>query len=225
MNKHDPRMKKAVAKRRKVDGKLFDLCVSAIEGQEAPTVIDIGAFKGKFLGAIKARVPAVKCYGVEPDEENCAMLRDAGYTVWSGVAWPIETTCTVYISSKGGKKDTSIYRSSAEKLNNKIDHEVKVKAKNIGDILDEFGLKEVDVMLMNCEGAEYNLLLQNTEWLGRVRHLYLHLHTKSEEFLGNKYIEVREAICKDMAKNGFTLLKGMTDMRAIAHIVQLWKRK
>jgi len=77
---------------------------------------------------------------------------------------------------------------------------------------------------MNCEGAEYDIMLGDLSWLSLVKRLYLHLHTKSDLFLSQKYYDKRVAIGKRLSDNGFTMECGMKNMGAISHILQLWRR-
>jgi len=218
---------KLAKKRKVIDSALAEMCFKVMEGMERPVVIDVGANRGLFLKACLKRNGNAKIIAVEPIEQNIKAIKndlpDANMTAIEGVAWSGSGLAELFFSS-GGTKDASLYEKSVKKYGTKIHSKIKVRTFTIDEIMNIAVVSHIDIMFMNCEGAEYELLLKNTDWLRKVSYLYLHLHTKTDEFLSEIYLKKREEIVGRLSDYGFRMIHGMTDLTFEAHIVQLWRR-
>ena len=136
--------------------------------------IDIGANVGSvsiFVDSFnKLFEDKIKIYAVEPEPNNIDLLNynilnnpTENITVINNAIWHKEGT--VAVSNKGG--------------NSSIVHEIDgdfsyIKAITIEQLLNKYDIKEVDVMKIDIEGAEFDLIINTpAETLAKIKYLTL----------------------------------------------------
>lgn len=142
--------------------------VYGLEGLVAPgLIIDIGAGVGSFAVVAARRFPACRVLAFEPDPEQCTLLRENAAA--NGV--DIETRCLAigtkptYLLSGEGARSSTVVRS---------EHGTSVPGAPLDDFL---GGETVDLLKIDCEGAELDVLRSiSEERLARVTRVALEYH-------------------------------------------------
>jgi len=219
-------MVKASLKRKKYENKIESICFDAIAKKKEPFVVDVGAWKGNFLGGAYNHNSNVAALAVEPIPENVKLLEALPIKkkdIFEACVAAENGMVKLYIAGKKHNLvDCSIHKESAEKFGSKNTQELTCEAISMRALLHD--VPKVDVLLMNCEGAEYDVMLGGTSWLSKVDRLYLHMHTKADKFLSDEYYFKRIKIMARLLEAGFRMECGMKDMDALSHIIQLWRK-
>ena len=90
--------------------------------------------------------------------------------------------------------------------------QVEVEAVSLPDIFSEFKLKEIDLLKLDCEGAEYDILYQcPTQLFPRIKQMAMETHP------GKQSNENTETLCEFLKENGYQI---KTDSN---HFVWAWR--
>ncbi|HUA18281.1 MAG TPA: FkbM family methyltransferase [Bryobacteraceae bacterium] len=154
-------------------GSVTEAMILEVYGQvpEGAVVVDIGANIGAFSLLASRRAEVV--YAVEPVRSNFEMLRQnvALNQLTNVIIYPLalaDYNGTVRIRDSG--VTSSMYFEGA-------DHVELVPTVTLERFFNENGIDRVDYLKMDCEGAEWDILLSTPpEVLSRVRHLELEFH-------------------------------------------------
>jgi FkbM family methyltransferase len=144
------------------------------------TVVDIGANVGVFTLWAASRHPDVKVIAVEPSPLMCEFLRRN--IVSSGLH-----TVTVVQSAVGGQTGQAIlYSRGAEVLNSLYSQDVlgsefhpliHTPVLTLEAVFDRYGLQTCHLLKMDCEGAEYEVLLNaRQDTLDRIHRISMEYH-------------------------------------------------
>ncbi len=175
-------------------------CPKGFEINKNDVIIDIGAHRGIFTAYAANRTNA-KIISIEPNPENYFLLcklRDENH--WQQVH-PIQGavsnnsgTIKLFQSNHNSRHSTiGIDPVSLEELGVSID----VSAYTLKDILQM--VTKVDLLKMDCEGSEYEILLNSGDQLTKVNRISMEIHFQTPNadpeglrlFLSNKYKNVR----------------------------------
>jgi FkbM family methyltransferase len=126
------------------------------------TIIDIGAHVGSFSFWFDFHCPGNTFYLYEPDKNTFDILQK---NVWLNYKkkFHIFNICVAYksgivtfysTSSKGQTQSSSILHRSAN------EDKYSINAKTLIDIITENKITQVDLVKMDCEGAEFDIILQ-----------------------------------------------------------------
>jgi FkbM family methyltransferase len=159
-------------------------------------VIDCGANVGLSTAYFLIKYPESRVIALEPDPVNFELcqknLRQFGQrvTLLKSAVW--SETCKMFVdSSKIGTWASRVFPSS-NNGNEEID------GISIGELLDKYGIKHVDILKMDIEGAEESVFLCNDlSWLKRVECIQLELHSNA----GRQIVKSR------LSSNGFRLVQ------------------
>lgn len=139
------------------------------------TIVDVGANIGVFCLYAATRWPGASIHAYEPAPENATLLeRNIRLNGLScviqhreGVAKE-DGTRLLYLSKDSDSH--SFWRSSAERS-------IAVPVVGLGTVIKSAGTRVIDVLKVDCEGAEYEFLCDQVELLSRhVRFLAMECH-------------------------------------------------
>jgi FkbM family methyltransferase len=156
----------------------FYASMADINFMPGDVVLDIGAHVGTVSIALAKIHPEIKIIALEPEPHNFADLLVNRYM---NDAFNV-TTINKGVSSNGRdlilvntKKWQSTAPSAFRDMTDK-DTLVTVKTTTLSAIIHEFCPKGCKLLKMDCEGAEYEVLIANPAVLHRVEHLYMEIH-------------------------------------------------
>jgi FkbM family methyltransferase len=138
------------------------------------TVIDIGANIGMFAVFAATEMRAARVYAFEPFAESFALLTrnatanhlDAIVPVALGIAGDAGTR-TLHMQGRHGVH--SMFGTSGEA--------VTIECITLADAFDRFGIGRCDFLKLDCEGAEYEILLATPpEVFARIDRIALEYH-------------------------------------------------
>ncbi|WP_273446926.1 FkbM family methyltransferase [Neolewinella agarilytica] len=147
---------------------------------EEATVVDIGAHFGYFaLFAAGNLAPSAKIFAVEAEESNVGVLK-ANVTTNN-----CQNISIHHLAMAGESGERTLHRSRAE--NNSLLQNyalldgrsagVPVRAVSLGAFMEQNGLDRIDFLKMDCEGAEYEILLNaDKELLSKIETISMEFH-------------------------------------------------
>ncbi len=128
--------------------------------QSEPVVLDIGANVGYFSFYLFSRFPNARIYAFEPVEKNFRQLQiyQASHPGFRLVAFPKAIAAqtgsiTLYLD-----QGDSFTTSASIHRNPFGSDPVQVPSSSLRDIFREEGIDQVDLLKLDCEGAEYGIL-------------------------------------------------------------------
>ncbi|MCB2209733.1 FkbM family methyltransferase [bacterium] len=150
------------------------------------TVVDIGAGVGDF--AILAGVAGanVRVYANEPFPESYQLLvrnltlnAISNITAFQRAIW--REAGTLALDLTGGEPLQIASREKGDGIDG-TDETVEVEALTLGDLLEEQDLARIDLLKLDCEGAEYPILMSSPrDVLARVDRIVMEYHDLDEE--------------------------------------------
>jgi FkbM family methyltransferase len=141
-------------------------------------IIDAGANIGLSALFFSKSFPAAKIIAVEVEKGNFDLLVEntQGYpeieTINAGI-WP--TTAKLEVVDTGRGPTGFMVREATEEATNVFD------AISINDIMNQYTLPHIDILKIDIEGAEKELLLQNSDWISRTKIIIIELHDNKKE--------------------------------------------
>lgn len=169
------------------------------------TVLDIGANVGLFSIWVACNVPSAKIFAFEAASDNFAALAENiqrnhlqgisahHYAVADGHRWQV----TLYRGFHGGIHSIRPEYRNWDSLSGSPRPTEKVRATTLEQILQRLKIKRVDFMKIDCEGAEYEILLSTpSRTLSRIRKIVGEYHNLSAARQGR-------VLKKFLTRNGF----------------------
>lgn len=142
-------------------------------------VIDIGANAGYFSLFMFERFPGVSVFGYEPIPANYALLKQY-HQQFQHLDWSISNTAvagepgTLQLHYEGPDQFTTAASMFASAKGTQL---IEVPATTLQDIIANNGLKQIDFLKLDCEGAEYDILYGlNPGQLSRIEHIAIETH-------------------------------------------------
>lgn len=134
------------------------------------SILDLGSNVGYTSVFFANKYPDAHIIGVEPDLSNYEyfLKNTSHYPNIKGVHGAIwNEKKTLKISNPGSGE----WSRQVEP-----DHEGGIQSYTIKELMDQFGLKDLDVVKIDIEGAERHLFESNTDWLKSVNSIIIELH-------------------------------------------------
>jgi FkbM family methyltransferase len=150
-----------------------------IKSATAP-IIDAGAQAGFFSLYCRALNSKAKIYTIEPDENNLQILEDNlalnNINMVEVIPWAL--------ASKKGLRDFYV---SADSHNHglfkvlvpKISQTKKIKVFSLADFLQVYNLKQISLLKLDIEGAEYEVLANFSQW-SKIKAIVMEYHEFGE---------------------------------------------
>lgn len=147
------------------------------------TVLDIGGHIGSFSAKAAGLASQGKVFVCEPFPDTYAYLK-ANVAGFANV-YPNQLA----ISDRGGTD--SLYYSEANPAENSLvrssGNKVEVKLLSLAEFLQQNNIDQVDLMKIDCEGAEYDILFSATAELPKIRRIVMEIHEPEYFGLSGKY--------------------------------------
>ncbi len=177
------------------------------------TILDVGAGFGEFAVDAALRFPTSRVLAFEPDPDSLRRLRENasrnGVTnlqafpdAIAGAAGtlPLYTVSGLYGQYRTVEQRPRSGPDPFERRLARPDPGSTVSAVTLADVFDHNGIASCDFLKMDCEGAEYGILLATDEaTLGRIRRVAMeyhdgmtpHRHDELVRFLEERGFDVR----------------------------------
>ena len=179
-------------------------CLNNFEIKEDDTVIDIGAHLGFFT--VKAAKKAVQgsVYAFEPFsmhfkilETNIVQNELKNVKYYNQAIYDKAGELTFYYAMEGDPGDTSLFKINQKKKN----YEEKVKSISLDDFFQKEKLEKCDFMKIDCEGAEYSILMNaHNSTLKKIKKIAMEWHRFSDDQDPGKLAEF-------LKENGFKIIE------------------
>ncbi len=142
----------------------------------ADTIIDIGGHIGSFALFAASRAPQGRIFTYEPDPENYRILNKNISLQYANI-----TGFQKAVAAVGGRK--TFYRASLNNAENSLFKKgslsFSVEGTTIQDIFTDNAIKQCDFLKLDCEGAEYEILLTApSAVLSAIRRIAIECHRK-----------------------------------------------
>jgi len=187
----------------------------ALDWFDAPTVVEIGSHEGDTVRYIQHVKPKATILAVEADPTSYNTLKKTGAICYN-LAISDHNGDVKFATSKYSRVN-SLWKSGPKHKTSNVDT-IKVPCMTMDEFMGDF---DIDIVRLDCYGAEYKIFEASTKWLERTKVISMTMHTKPAPF--NKYGKKRSAIMKKLTKAGFHLIS-TTDLTSGKHIHQLWRR-
>lgn len=167
--------------------------------QEA-TIVDIGAHFGYFsLFAAKNLASAARIIALEPSPANFGRLKA---NIEANQMNNIEAIQAA-VADQNGYLDLYLGRTENHTIFPTRGAAVqRVEALTLATLFEQFRLQQIDFLKMDCEGAEYPILLQTpSSFFDRIKTISLEFHDQKD----HRYTGL--SLSKHLKKNGFEIVK------------------
>ncbi len=154
--------------------------------QDGWTILDIGAGIGEFTLFASQGYPHNTISAYEPFAESHALLcqnleqnRVANVRVSPEAVWNYTGTLALDLSNM----EPLQLQTRSSQVSPESDSHREVRCISLADAVAQFNGKAVDLMKLDCEGAEYPILLHaKDETLERIRRIVMEYHDNATEF-------------------------------------------
>jgi len=142
------------------------------------TVLDIGAALGEYT-LFAARVPGSKVFGFEPFPESFALLKENLQLNHLENVQPFEEAIGAksgsLILDLSGNEPIQFQSLEDQPLSNQ--KSLTVRASTLADVFARLGIEACDLLKLDCEGAEFDILLNTSpELLKKIDHIVMEYH-------------------------------------------------
>ena len=141
--------------------------------EEVKTIIDCGANIGLASLFFLSKFPEAKIIAVEPEGNNFHMLRQnmgnhknvicINKGIWS------KTTSLEITNFSRGEAGFIINESQSAS-------DSTIQAISIDELINEFELKEIDILKIDIEGSEEQVFLEEPKWIKKVNIVFCEIH-------------------------------------------------
>ena len=167
--------------------------------KEFRTIIDIGANMGSFTLYAAEHCPGARIYCYEPEPRNFECLRqNISINALENRVVAIQSA----VASTSGRREMAMALSPLHSLVtlDGADERQFVNCMTLADIFSKWALERVDLLKMNCEGAEYEILGSCArEHLDRIRNIRLEYHVLDAETNNSG------SLCRLLENRGFRI--------------------
>lgn len=178
---------------------------------ERDTIVDVGAGIGSEALTLAKWYPTAKIVGVEAHPVTFACFERAARL---NEATNVE--CLQLAAS-----NSEAWLALAEEPSHLSNHLVqsndggaRVPARRLDEILGERGLRSIDFLKMNIEGAETSALEGLGHLIQRTRHVAISCHDFKYEKTGNTFFRTKADVASILNENGFEIKTRGGDSRA-----------
>jgi FkbM family methyltransferase len=153
-----------------LEGDEYELEPLRAAGHELRTVLDVGAHLGAFTRKVKRFWPEARVIAAEPDPESAALLRRntaglAGISIYAGAVVGRPGVSRAHLRQGGANDDRNAAASRIAEIVGPLAGDLLataptavVEARDVLELLDLHGSPEIDLLKLDCEGAEGEIL-------------------------------------------------------------------
>jgi FkbM family methyltransferase len=183
--------------------------------RDGSTVIDVGASTGVFAVYALATARDVSVYAFEPNPATFGVLRQ---NVTANAAFGRIHAFNCALAASSGSRQLYLdhadflYPTFVPSTRGEAARSASVPALTLSDVIEANSIRRVDLLKMDCEGAEYEILFETPmAMLARVSEIRMEYHELTgpergraalERFLGQAGFAVTHVEPKPMARNG-----------------------
>ncbi len=161
--------------------------------EKGDTVIDIGGHIGIFSVYASSISATGKVYAFEPFEENFKRLEEHKklnnqknlFVFHCGVS-AVDGTQTLYLSPDNNTGGHSLH------LKTHSENKVQVKTVRLSEFCQREKIEKIDFLKLDCEGAEFEIILSDPSILQKVRKIIMECHP-----YGNHTVDEMTALLKN----------------------------
>lgn len=168
--------------------------------KENPVIVDVGANVGYFSLFVLNELRSPRVYSYEPIGRNFSLMKRYADELGDR-RWHIENKAvageTGYLDLHF--EDADAFTTSASVLGHRQGTGLeRVECETLEQVMDRFGLDAIDLLKLDCEGAEYEILYgAPAAVLKKIRSIAMETHR------GKDPEQNRAALEKYLAENGF----------------------
>jgi FkbM family methyltransferase len=156
-----------------------DYDVPNMDWDTVRTIVDIGSHVGSFVVWAGLKAPNAKILAVEPNAETFQFL--AENIVRNGLQGRVHAINAAVADKPGTASLELVEHSLGTRISRSGGGSVNVRTQTLAGLLGEGGLKDVDMLKVDCEGMEYAVLQTTTrECLRRVKVLACEYHPEPD---------------------------------------------
>jgi FkbM family methyltransferase len=155
---------------------------------DSPTIIDIGANIGYFSIYISSKLPKAKIIAFEPVPSNYKLLQHHK-TINNLDSLTLDNRAVMgdKASIELGYNDSIKFQIGASMLSREMfTKSIQVEAISIPDIFKEYKIDHLDLLKIDCEGAEYNILFNcPKQYYQKIKKIAIEVHSWVPETEGS----------------------------------------
>lgn len=164
-----------------------DYEVNGAQIEDGWQVIDIGAGLGDFVLSVANTRPKCKIWAFEPFPESYELLQENIELNQIGNVQSFQTA----VSGETGSMKMYLTGAAVQHIASTEDSpaavydapSIEVQSRSINDLFTEKGLTHCDFLKMDCEGGEFDILLNATpETLAKIHQICLEYHNNATSF-------------------------------------------
>lgn len=141
-------------------------------------VMDVGANIGAFALQMAHSYPTGRVYAVEPVDEHCVII-EAQKRLNS-----VANVTSIHLALGGREGETAIHlegsSSSSVWASGKATGVENVRQTTLPVLMAELGISRLDLLKLDCEGAEWDIIPAAEEVLPRIRRIAMEFHCTAE---------------------------------------------
>jgi len=160
--------------------KPYEFSLGVVNNKEKINIIDIGAAIGEYSLYAANKYPKSKIYSFEPFPESFDLLKEnIKLNNYNDQIHPFNIAVSdnskgeVLSISKFGNQDNSTHNVPGGLYESSI----KTSSTTIDEILLKNNLDKVEILKLDCEGAEWKILFCSDKILNRIRFITMELHS------------------------------------------------
>lgn len=150
------------------------------------TIVDLGANVGVAAVWFAERFPEARILAIEPDADNFGLLAEnirsyPNVTARQAAVWSKHTRLSLVDGGQGSWSYYTCpvgnyYEGGATGMTEAICSGRLVDGCTVGELLDDEGIGQVDILKVDIEGAEIEIFADSPAWISRINTIVIELH-------------------------------------------------
>lgn len=147
------------------------------------TIVDIGANRGYFSLFAAQNLPNARIYAIEPFATTFQILsKNIHANHFESRIEPLSFAVSLENGHSPFYIGEDLLDNSLLKIVSDKPDTVLVETRSLVSFMDSYSMTHIDMLKMNCEGSEYDILMNTPQtYLQRIHHIRLEYHTPKPE--------------------------------------------